>query len=186
MSSGKAQILLDIKNRLQTSPAPVTLPASLVFSKTGNFVSLWNNTLKRLRDGKLPMTMLPLISLRYMKPLGIKTLGNVVQDFSMKLEVHCIHKFLNANDGLVSFDQDLSIFEFTDWTYMMLENFMPTNCGTMVRVDEDVDDDHDQIVDHIQVYEFRYIDSLLDQPVGGQIMDPPPALDITTNPMTIS
>lgn len=179
MASGTSQILLDIKNRLEADPPAFAYPSSFVPSKTKKFVWLWNDTVRRMRDGKYAMIQLPAIFLEIRKPMGIDQYGNGTQVMRMVVRVHIVHKFLNANDNIVVFDQDLPIYEFKDWVYQMLQMFQPTKCGNMVRISEEPDFDHDMLVEYIQDYELRFSDVLLDQPIGALEMDDTTTLEDT-------
>lgn len=178
MPSPSAQIILDIKNRLESNPPYFDYPASMNVSKTGKFVFMWNNTVQRMREGKYAgLHPGAVFFLEVVKPLPVDQLGNGVRDIKFNIRVHCVHKFVNANDNLVWGDQDLAIFEQRDWAFKMLEMFQPSGCGVMTLESEEPDTDHDMIVDHIMEFSMKRIDTLVDQPINGLTITPTPALN---------
>lgn len=182
--SATGQIFIDIKNRLETTPFPIALPPRTVLSKTGKFVYMWNNTVKRLKAGSYAGIQPPFVFIEF-KRSDVEQYSNSDQVLSMTIIVHIVHKFINSTDGKVLFDQDLDILDFKDWVYQMLNLFVPTNCGQMLRVEEEMDNDHEIMVDYKQYYKVKFTDSLQDQPIGGSVIPnaPPPVINPT---MTIT
>lgn len=172
MASGTSQIFLDIKNRLEAANPAFVYPASFVPSKTGKFVYLFNAQTDKLKKGRYAGLQPPLIFIELKKVIECQQYGNGDQVLRLIIRIHIVHKFFNAIDGIVNFDQDLPIYEFKDWVYKMLQMFQPTNCGNMVRINEEPDSSHDMLVEYIQDYSLLYTDSLVDQPIDGlQIND---------------
>lgn len=178
--SGTSQIFLDIKNRLEDVNPYFSRPTQ--FSKTNKFVYIWNDSVSRLREGKYAGLQPPYIFIELL-PFETPQYGNGNQIYQLTIRIHIVHKFFNANDNVVNFDQDLEIYEIKDWVYSMLNMFQPTNCGVMMRLRETPPDNHDMLVEYIQEYGVLYTDSLLDQPLNGGQMDVNTGLD---NTMTIT
>lgn len=170
MSSPTAQIFLDIKNRLEGASPYFPYPATFKPSKTGNFVFKWNDSIKRMKEGKYYGLNIPLIFID-MQVVQVDQFGNGCRRRKMSFKVHCCHRFTNSTDGKVSFDQDLDIYYLRDWVFQMLEMFNPTQCGVMTLVDEPGEESHDMITDYIMEFSCLHTDSLVDQPINGQVIN---------------
>jgi|ERR1700751_1003903 len=176
MSSPTAQIFIDIKTRLEGAAPYFPYPATLKPSKTGNFVFKWNDSVKKMKEGKYFGLNLPLIFID-MQVTQVDQLGNGCRQRKMSFKIHCCHRFYNATDGLVKFDQDLDIYYFRDWIFQMLEMFKPAQCGVLTLVDEPGEESHDMITDYILEFSCLHTDSLVDQPINGSFIIPTPSLD---------
>lgn len=176
--SGTAQIFLDIKNRLEAVSPYFPYPSTFVPTKTGKFVYMWNDSIKRMKAGRWAGLTPPLIFIELirMKP---QQFGNGIIVHAITVRVHTIDKFFNSTDGLVNFDQDLRIFEFKDWVYQMLQMFVPTNCGVMTLSDEKPPEQHTDVVEYTQDFDFLFTNSLVDQPINSIPMNDTTTLDPT-------
>ncbi len=123
-----------------------------------------------MSEGKYYGLNAPLIFLD-MQITQVDQWGNGDYRRKASIKVHCCHKFFNATDGIVKFDQDLDIYYYRDWVFKMLAQFQPSQCGVMTLVDEPGSEQHDMINDYIMEFSCLHTDSLVDQPINGSVIN---------------
>jgi hypothetical protein len=131
----------------------------------------WNNQLSLLLEGKIELFGLPAVFIAF-KTGEIQQLGGGVQLYDpLTIEIHILDWQLDAGDG--TFEQNLQVFDLKDKVFQALQKFEPglTNsdclCGTLVRVSEEEDNNHNGVFHFIQTYQTTYVDPLMNEPVNG-------------------
>lgn len=145
------------------------------------YVQMYNNQIFDEESGQLYDYPKPAVLIEFESPTIIQQLGNGSQLYDeLLVKLHIVDNFMNytGDDGIE--ELNLEIFDRRDRVFTSVQGFEPTNCAAMVRVNEQQDYDHTQIYHYTQTYKTNYVDTLMDRPVNGQIINPPLDATITT------
>lgn len=121
------------------------------------YTRVFNNQIKRLRDGKIQAFPLPAAFVEVLAPENYNRLLNGFSEADLAFRIHLCHWFTDAQDG--TYDQDLLIFDLRDQVIACLSNYRPTACGNLVLLAEMQHDDHDDIYVMLIDFKTNFIDS---------------------------
>lgn len=121
------------------------------------YARMWNNQLKDQAEGKTYSFPFPCSFLELINPTNYNRLGNGIDESDVVWRIHLAHEQLDAMDG--TFEQDLTIFDLRDSIVALLSGFKPTGCGSMVRIHEEQDYNHDNIYHYMIDFICGFIDS---------------------------
>lgn len=123
----------------------------------GLYTRIWNNQVKRQKDGNIQAYPLPAAFLEVIKPSKYNRLLNGVSESDTIWRIRLQHQFMDAQDG--TFDQDLPIFDLRDATIACLSDFRPTACGNMMLMHDGQDFDHDDVYVYLVEFTSSFTDS---------------------------
>lgn len=142
------------------------------------YINTWNNQVEKLREdseNKSVAFRTPAVFVEIL-PNEIKTLGNgnqIYDPFDVRLHiVHRLDKSENMDENLVFEDVRQEAFAaFHKWQAPQTSGFF--------RINEERDYDHDNIYHCMIDFRTCYVDSTLNEPRNGTVMDAPIEIDLT-------
>lgn len=165
------QVYEDIKTRLQARITPAALK-TIGYEVEGTStleVQLWNNQFKAMADGKFSLVQFPFIIVGFVQSQPWKQLGNGVQFLDpFDVRIRIIFEWFSDGDAHdVDVNEAKMQFQVRQLVYEALQEFEPTCACKMVRISEQSDEDHDNIIQYVQTYRSNLIDSTMQRPIGG-------------------
>ena len=147
-------------------------------------VRVWNNQLELERTD-------PNNQLSYPKPAlfielantnDIQQMGAGAQIYNeLRVRFHIIHEHYNEyTDGNI-FDEDVKVFEIAQRLFYAVSKYEPNGAVAMVRVNEELDFNHDNLYHFVQEYATNLIDLSREEPLNFVPAPTPLAIDLSLN-----
>jgi hypothetical protein len=140
------------------------------------FVQLWNNQPDSLKAKDTEQNILYSFSLPALfvefKNLETEQLGNGNQVYAnLVVRIHILHRLEDAGDGTL--EQNLAVLELRDAVQAALQNFRPAGASEFIRINQEMDYQHNNVYHYIMDYSSTYVDTLTNQPVNGIVDNGP-------------
>lgn len=182
------QVYEDIKAQLQAKITVASLAAIGYERESSSIleVQLWNNQFKAMEEGKFTPVAYPFIIVGFVQSQPWKQLGNGVQfmdPFDIRIRI-VFEWFSDGDNHDLDVNEAKMQFQLRQLVYEALQEFEPTCACKMVRISEESDEDHDNIIQYVQTYRSNLIDSTMQRPVGGSETTAPVTLDVVITPVT--
>lgn len=141
------------------------------------WIAMWNNQVEKLKQtdeegNPLYPINLPGIFLEIEAPTDIQQLGNGVQLYDFRFNLHIVDNQADAGDE-EGVDQNMAIFDIKKSVFTLLQGQWVDKFGQFVRVSEIQDYEHNNVYHFIQSYTSNYTDWTMNQPVNGISYGPP-------------
>lgn len=162
--------LADIKAKVKAMLDSQT-PAEPVF-KT---VRVWNNQIEQIKNKEYPGTVFPACFVEVLTDVQWEQLGQGYSTADIGVKFHLCHEFYDNMEG--DFEEDLAIFDLRDAIIAEFTLYMPPGCGSMMKVNEVQDTDHDNLYYYIVEFVCSFVDNkgVKERPVTT----PPTGAEIT-------
>lgn len=158
------QLYLDIKARLKLKIPDL------------NFIAVYNNQFDLMEGQQIYSFPFPCAFVEIVSDSEAQQLGNGVQIFDpLYVKIHIGHEFYNGDNQ----EENLAVYDLRDKVYKALQKWEPNGAVAFIRSSETQDPDHTNVYHFVQTYTTNYIDTIMEQPVDGQTVNPPFELDIT-------
>ncbi len=141
--AGKVEPLKDVLNQMKLVPGI-------------RHVRLFNNQFKEVVDGKIDPFVFPCLFLEDISTHQTVQIGAGFATEELIYRIYIGKEFVDAMDGTM--DQDLTVFLLRDAVIQTLQNFLPTACTPLLRINEEEDFNHT----NIYVYKIDFRTALID------------------------
>lgn len=156
--------------------------------ETGSFDKysrIWNNQLERLKAGTMESFPMPAAFVEGMNdgknaaPFGVST-SDVI------FRIHILQTEYDAQDGRLG--ENKSIFDLRDEVILLLTNFWPTCCSSLMNIGETQDFNHDNVYHYTVDFICSFVDDTADARKLLITKNPPTSLqiDVTVDDVAIT
>ena len=147
-------------------------------------IRVWNNQLEQERAD--PNNQLsypkPALFIELANTSDIQQMGIGAQIYNdLRVRFHIIHEHYNeyTNDNI--FDEDVQVFNIAQRLFYAINKYEPSGAVAMVRVNEELDFNHDNLYHFVQEYATNLIDATREEPLNFVPMPTPLAIDLSLN-----
>ncbi|MGI9117010.1 MAG: hypothetical protein ACR2JV_05180 [Gaiellales bacterium] len=147
-------------------------------------VRVWNNQLELERTD--PNNQLsypkPALFIELANTSDIQQMGAGAQIYNeLRVRFHIIHEHYNEyTDGNI-FDEDVKVFEIAQRLFYAVSKYEPNGAVAMVRVNEELDFNHDNLYHFVQEYATNLVDLSREEPLNFVPAPTPLAIDLSLN-----
>lgn len=127
------------------------------------YVNIWNNQVKYEEEAKEYPFSKPAAFVEVVNTVQYEQLGLGVQTADLGIKIHLVHEFYDSEDG--DFDKNLAVYDVRDYIVANLSFFIPTGCNELIRVSEEVDDNHNNIFHFV----ISFVTNLIDTTVYNKL-----------------
>jgi len=140
------------------------------------YVRVWKNQLDLLEAGLMQAFPLPAFFLEVESSLLYTNIGQNTHSTKPKFRIHIAHEFYDSADGTM--EQDLKVFEIRTSVIQTIQSFVPSCCGPLDLVDEELDYKYTNIYHLVLGFSAELIEQ------AGANYDPnAPKYQFTTEPV---
>lgn len=132
-------------------------------------VRVWNNQTDHEHDGDYVAYGKPACFVEILTDVQWEALSQGFSTADIGVKFHLVHEYYDDQAG--NFEQDLVIFELRDSIIAAFNLYMPPGCGSLMKVNEVQDFDHDNVYHYIVEFVCSFVD---DKGVKATIVTTPP------------
>ena len=137
------------------------------------FVQIWNNQLDQLAEGTTYVFPFPCAFIEIISPSTWLPLGQGYSVGDIIIRIHIGHEEYDAGGG--DFEQNVNVFTLRDAVITQLNNFQPTGCSSLMKVNESQDYMHTNLYHYYVDFKASFIDDR-----GCLDVQNPPATGVIT------
>jgi len=147
-------------------------------------IRVWNNQLEQERAD--PNNQLsypkPALFIELANTSDIQQMGAGAQIYNdLRVRLHIIHEHYNEYTNGNIFDEDVKVFDIAQRLYYAINKYEPSGAVAMVRVNEELDFNHDNLYHLVQEYATNLVDLSREEPLNFVPMPTPLAIDLSLN-----
>jgi hypothetical protein len=120
-------------------------------------VRVWNNQIEHLKDADYPAFAMPACFVEVLADVQWEQLGEGFSTADIGVKFHLVHVYYDNQVG--DFEEDLAIFDLRDKIIAEFTLYMPPGCGSLMKVNEVQDTDHDNVYYYIVEFVCSFVDN---------------------------
>lgn len=147
-------------------------------------IRVWNNQLELERAD--PNNQLsypkPALFIELANTSDIQQMGAGAQIYNdLRVRLHIIHEHYNEYTNGNIFDEDVKVFDIAQQLYYAINKYEPSGAVAMVRINEELDFNHDNLYHLVQEYATNLVDLTREEPLNFVPAPSPLAIDLSLN-----
>lgn len=147
-------------------------------------IRVWNNQLELERAD--PNNQLsypkPALFIELANTSDIQQMGAGAQIYNdLRVRLHIIHEHYNEYTNGNIFDEDVKVFDIAQQLYYAINKYEPSGAVAMVRINEELDFNHDNLYHLVQEYATNLVDLTREEPLNFIPAPSPLAIDLSLN-----